>query len=205
MIIVNLCIFDNSTLIVIMNNRIILASQSPRRKELLEKLNINFETVTSNYEEIIEQDLLPQNIVLKLAIGKGLDVANHYPNDIVISADTIVVYKNHKLGKPDNYLELKQWLNSFSDNTVDTWTATVVIKDGKIFAQADIAPVQFAHLTGTIIEKYINDPEADWMDKAGGFAVQGKASEFVNYDPKLYNIILGLNTDFVVKNIKNTL
>jgi septum formation protein len=188
-----------------MNTRIILASQSPRRKELLSKCNIEFETVVSNYEEIIEQDLLPHNIVLKLAIGKGLDVANHYPNDTIISADTIVVFKNHKLGKPDNYLELKQWLNSFSNNIVDTWTATVVIREGKIFAQADVAPVQFKQLNGKQIEQYINDPEADWMDKAGGFAVQGKASEFVEYDAKLYNIILGLNTEFVTKHIKKIL
>lgn len=188
-----------------MNSPIILASQSPRRKELLTKCNIEFESVVSNYDEIIEQDLLPHNIVLKLAIGKGLDVANNYPNHTIISADTIVVYKNHKLGKPDSYLELKQWLNSFSSNVVDTWTATVIIRDGKIYAQADIAPVQFKPLNGQMIEQYINDPEADWMDKAGGFAVQGKASQFVEYDPKLYNIILGLNTDFVTKHIKKIL
>jgi septum formation protein len=182
-----------------MNSKIILASQSPRRAELLKANGINFDIISSEYIEIIEQDLLPQNIVLKLALGKGLEVANRYPNEIVVSADTIVVYKNHKLGKPDNYLELKQWLNSFSGNSVDIWTATTVIKNGQVYAQADRAQVRFKSLNNTIIEQYLSDPEADWMDKAGGFAVQGKAAPMVEYDPKSYNIILGLNTEFVLK------
>jgi septum formation protein len=186
-----------------MNNTIILASSSPRRSMLLKENNISFEVVPSNYEEIIEQDLLPQNIVLKLALAKGLDVANQNPSSIVISADTIVVFKNHKLGKPDNYLELKQWLNSFSGGTVDIWTATVILKNGQIYAQSDKAQVMFNKLSGVDIEQYISDPEADWMDKAGGFAIQGKASKFVSYDPKQYNIILGLNTEFVLSNIKD--
>jgi septum formation protein len=186
-----------------MNNTIILASSSPRRSMLLKENKIKFEVVPSNYEEIIEQDLLPQNIVLKLALAKGLDVANQNPSSIVISADTIVVFKNHKLGKPDNYLELKQWLNSFSGGVVDIWTATVILKNGQIYAQADKAQVMFNKLSGSDIEQYISDPEADWMDKAGGFAIQGKASKFVTYDPKQFNIILGLNTEFVLNNIKD--
>ena len=182
-----------------MNNRVILGSSSPRRAELLKANNIDFEIVASEYVEVIEQDLLPQNIVLKLALGKGLEVSDRYPEEVIVSADTIVVFKNHKLGKPDNYLELKQWLNSFSGNVVDIWTATVVIKNSQVFAQADKAQVRFKSLSNTIIEQYLSDPEADWMDKAGGFAVQGKASDMVEYDRKSYNIILGLNTEFVLR------
>ncbi|MGL4758635.1 MAG: Maf family nucleotide pyrophosphatase [Patescibacteria group bacterium] len=184
-----------------MNNKIILGSSSPRRAELLKKNNIDFEVKPSDYIEIIEQDLLPQNIVLKLALGKGLEVSNSYPDYTIISADTIVVFKNHKLGKPDNYLELKQWLHSFSGNVVDIWTGSVVIKNGKVYAQADLAQVKFRILNNSEIESYLNDPEADWMDKAGGFAVQGKAKDFVSYNEKEFDIILGLNTEFVKRSI----
>lgn len=151
---------------------IILASTSPRRKEIFEKLGIPFKTEASSYEEDMTLKLKPLDLAKHLSEGKAKDVAKKHADAIVIGADTFVAYEGKVLGKPSSQEEAKKMLRSYSGNCVSVITGFTIIdtSSGKSISEASEAKVYFKKLKEKDIEEYIASGEP--LDKAGAFAVQ---------------------------------
>lgn len=152
---------------------IILASTSPRRKQLMRLLNIEFKVVDSGYEEIIHKHLSNEQLVKFLALGKARAAAKKYPKAIIIAADTMVVFGAKILGKPKNRAEAFSMLKSFSGNQQFVLTGVVVMDaaSGKKFVSATKTKLYFKKLSNEAISSYVDSGEP--FDKAGGYNLQG--------------------------------
>jgi septum formation protein len=195
--VVNL-IFIKFNLLILMS--LILASTSPRRKEILDELGLDFTIVPSEFEEIIDQNLQPQQVVLDLAMGKARNVWLQYPHDIVLAADTIVFFQGKKLGKAKSREEARELLLRLSGQTCEIYTGNVLFQLGKFNGECTMATCHFDILTEAFVDQYLDDPEADWHDKAGSFAIQGKAKSFTHVEGE-WSTAIGLSKEFVQKNV----
>jgi septum formation protein len=175
---------------------LILASKSPRRRDILLELGIEFEIVESGYEEIIEPGLSPQQTVLDLAIGKGREVLLKYPNRTILSADTMVFAGGERLGKAKDKQDAFRIIKLLQGSSCEVYTAQVLWKDGEVKGKVTAGNCFFKPLTDEQIQTYLDDPEADWMDKAGAFAIQGKAKSFASFKGE-WSTILGLSKEVV--------
>ncbi|WP_455714446.1 Maf family protein [Anaerosporobacter sp.] len=176
---------------------IILASGSPRRKEILEQVGIPFTVQPSNKDEIITESE-PVNIVKDLASMKANDIAeNAKVNDVIIGCDTIVAYNNQIMGKPKNEEDAKRMLLLLQDDVHEVFTGvSVIIKmvadDGSICDKeinfAVGTKVYVNPMSEAQIEAYVATKEP--MDKAGAYAVQGKfAAHIKKLDGDYYNVV----------------
>lgn len=152
--------------------RIILASQSPRRKQLLAAMGVEFEVVPSGFDEYLDDDRDPEMVANELALGKALDVARKYPDAYVIGSDTIVTIDGHQLGKPEDNAEAHEMLKSLSGrpNYVTTGVAIVCIDKNVRITKAATAAVFFKPYDKVAAEAYV--ATGDPFDKAGGYAIQ---------------------------------
>ena len=173
-----------------MNKKIILASASPRRKELLSVITEDFLVLPSDAEEIIPGDISADETAEYLAKIKAQAVAADHPQDVVIGADTCVVVGNEILGKPVDFNDAKRMLNLLSGKTHKVITGCAIINDGKTISFSSQTEVEFYPLSETQIEEYINSLEP--YDKAGSYAIQGKASLFVKGIKGDYFNVVGL-------------
>ena len=151
---------------------IILASQSPRRKHLLESANINFSIVTANTAETFPSDLSFEQIPIHIAKEKA-NVAfnkNPNPNNLIIAADTIVVLDDKILGKPKDKEEAISFLHQLSGNTHQVITGVVLLHHQKEINFIEVTEVDFHLLTSAQIEFYVNEFKP--YDKAGAYAIQ---------------------------------
>ncbi len=171
-------------------NMLVLASASPRRKQLLSLLTSNFDIEVSSVDETIPDNVTASDAAAFLATKKALDVAKNRPNDIVIGADTIIVYKDKIYGKPTSKEDAKNMLSSFSGNTHQVITGVCVVQGKKTISFSSVNKVEFYQLTEEEIEEYLNDNE--YIDKAGSYAIQGKAGLFIKEIAGDYNSIVGL-------------
>ena len=171
---------------------IILASQSPRRKELLELAEIKHQIIVSHVEEIIDDNLSPEDIVQDLAIQKATVVANQHTTETVIGADTIVVCDGIILGKPKDELEAYEMLKKLSGRTHQVMTGVSIINVEKelLTSFVNITEVNFYHVTDDFINQYILTKEP--MDKAGAYGIQGKGFELVRSISGDYYSVMGL-------------
>ena len=173
--------------------KIILASASPRRKELLKILNgDNFEIKTSDYEENNSLDLPPKDLVLFHSLEKGRDVAKKLSEGIVISADTIVAFENEVLGKPKTVGNAKEMLDKINGQWVEiiTGLAVIDIVSKKEFQHFEIAKVKIKQMSNQEIDNYIKTGEP--LDKAGAFAVQGKGAVLIEKTEGDFYSVVGL-------------
>lgn len=156
--------------------KIILASTSPRRKEILEKLGIQFTVVPINYEEDMTLDMSPENLVMYLATGKARSVEHKFTNSIIISADTFIVFENKKLGKPFTNEKAKEMLQMLSDKNHQIITGVAILdtETGAINTFCDITKVKMLKLSDKTIENYVNTGEP--LDRAGAYALQEKGA-----------------------------
>lgn len=170
--------------------RIILASKSPRRKELLSKLGYDFITYNINVDETIDSYDSYVDFVEKTVLKKAQFAKNDFPNDIVICADTIVVCENKILGKPHNKEEAYKMISLLSGRThlVVTSVSIVYQNNYKIFTES--TEVEVIQMTEEEIQGYINTPEP--YDKAGGYAIQGIFSKYISRINGDYYTIVGL-------------
>ena len=152
----------------------ILASQSPRRKWLMERdISPLFKVVISNADEHFPHELTdPKDIVKFIAKEKGEIVAKDYPNDIVISADTIVVIDNRIIGKPKDKDEAYKMLRILSDRYHKVYTGYAIFKEDKIINKVVESKVLFNELSDKFIYDYIATGSP--MDKAGAYGLQDK-------------------------------
>ena len=156
----------------------ILASASPRRKELLEQAGFRFQVIPSSVEEKITKDA-PSEIVMELASQKARDVYEHYGDAdcVVIGADTIVAYNGEILGKPATQSEAYDMLAMLADRTHQVYTGVSVIHGGRELLEYEMSRVSFRPLSEEEIQRYVDTGEP--MDKAGAYGAQGKAALFV--------------------------
>ncbi|MDY5439984.1 MAG: Maf family protein [Eubacteriales bacterium] len=164
---------------------IILASQSPRRKEILSVLFGDIHIKTNNHEESF-RSVRPSSAVMEIAKKKVIGVGTN--EDVVIGADTIVYYKGEFLGKPKDEEDAKRILRKLSGNTHYVYTGVAIKTKGKTITFYDKSKVIFNKLSNEFIEKYVSSGSP--MDKAGAYGVQdgGLVKKYVGS----YTNILGL-------------
>jgi len=169
---------------------IILASGSPRRKQLLEQIDLEFEVVPSQIYEDFSLNLSPTDFVEYYAQEKAKDVANSYSDKWVIGADTIVVFESHILGKPKNKKDSFQMLKRLSGNTHQVITGVSIqnIKQDISDSFHERTNVTFNTLSDNIINYYIETYKP--FDKAGSYGIQDWFSVCVNrIDGCFYNVM----------------
>lgn len=169
---------------------LILASQSPRRVELLKHLNIPFKVIPSKMEEIIDEKLSINDIPASLAKQKALTVFADHKNDIIIGSDTIVVIDKIILGKPKDKKDAKRMLTLLSNKTHKVITGVCIVSKDKIQTFTNISEVSFIKLSETDIDNYLMDDE--YIGKAGSYAIQGKSALFIKNINGDYYSVMGL-------------
>lgn len=152
--------------------KIILASTSPRRKEILEKTRLPFEVRESNYEEDMTLDLPPEELVEFLSQGKARAVVAANPDAIIIAADTFVVHEHHRLGKPKTAERAREMLQLLSGTTHELITGVTIIdtQSGRERTFHESVRVHMAALSPETIDAYIATGEP--LDRAGAYALQ---------------------------------
>lgn len=170
--------------------RIILASASPRRKDLLSKIVNEFEIVTSSIEETYPDNIDLFLVPLYLSNLKAYDIHQKFPQDIVIGADTAIVFENTILGKPLNKEDAKSMLSKFSNNYHFVVTGVTIYDSDNKYEINSINKVYFKNLNTKDIDDYLLNDE--YKDKAGSYAIQGMASKFIDKIEGDYESIVGL-------------
>lgn len=160
-----------------MNINIILASGSPRRKELLSYITENFQTITSNIEEIIPENINPLKASEYLAQLKAQNIADKYHDSLVIGCDTSVIIDGEIMGKPADENQCREFLEKLSGKMHIVTTGCCLILNGISKSFTESTEVCFRNLTSDEISGYIASGEP--FDKAGGYAIQGKGSLFI--------------------------
>ncbi len=174
-----------------MEKTIILASASPRRRELLRLVVPKYIVSHSKFDESnVPDDLSPTEHVKLSASMKARDVASRYPDALVIGADTIVVIDNDILGKPKSRERVYQMLARLSNRTHQVYTGLAVICDNKELVDFECTDVTFRELDDNIISRYVDSREP--MDKAGAYAVQGIGAVLVKSICGCYFNVVGL-------------
>lgn len=180
---------------------IILASSSPRRSKLLKDAGLTFKIVASDIEEIFDENLEPKEIAMYLAELKAKHIAKNYPNDVVLGADTIVVYQDEILGKPKDEQDAMRMLLMLSNQCHDVYTGVSLIKGEQIDTFVSQTKVCMKPLSKLEIEAYIKTGEP--MDKAGAYGIQGDGGALVEgYDGDFFTI-MGLPLKDVLNKLKN--
>jgi septum formation protein len=171
--------------------RIVLASASPRRAELLRAAGIDFEVQPADVDEAITTGESPNEYVSRLAEAKARLVYERDVRRIVLAADTAVVVDADVLGKPLDENDASRMLRRLSGRTHEVLTAISVFHPGQIVdTRVDTTAVEFAPLSDADIDWYVSSGEP--MDKAGAYAVQGLASRFVTRIEGSYSNVVGL-------------
>lgn len=180
--------------------KIILASESPRRKELLKRIFPEFEVVPSGREEILPWDMPYREGPVYLARIKARAVASKFPDCLVIGADTDVFISNEPLGKPGNENQAISMLRNLSGKKHKVVTGCCVILGNKETAFSDSSFVTFRDLSDDEIFSYVKTENA--LDKAGGYGIQGKARTFVKKIEGDFDNVVGLPVSLLERRIK---
>ena len=172
------------------NNRIILASESPRRKELFGRLGIPFEIQASGVSEEIEQELSPEEFTLAIATKKSDEVVQGNEDAIVIAADTTVYLGEKLLTKPVDSNQAKEFLQALSGQEHRVITGVSIQGAGISIGFTETTAVQFYELTEEQIDAYV--ASGDSLDKAGAYGIQTMGGMFVEKINGDYNNVVGL-------------
>lgn len=180
--------------------KLILASASPRRQELIALISENVICAPSGVEEKIPEDIAVCDIPLCLARQKAQAVAPQFPEDIVIGCDTAVILGDEVLGKPKDIEDARRMISALSGKKHLVVTGCAVFYKGEDVGFSSVTEVEFFSLSDEEIENYINTPEP--YDKAGGYGIQGKASLFVKGIRGDYFNVVGLPVAELNREIK---
>ncbi len=170
--------------------RLVLASASPRRAELLSAAGFTFTIVPAEVDERVRDGEAVQAYVERLAIEKAAAVAAADPSKIVVAADTAVVVGGRILGKPRDDEDAASMLEALSGRDHEVWTGVAVKAGGRMISRAVSTTVRFSRLTDEEIAWYVGSREP--RDKAGAYAVQGLGSRFVEAVEGSYSNVVGL-------------
>lgn len=187
-------------------NKVILASASPRRRELLEQIGIEFEVIVSKADENIKADT-PSQLVMSLSEIKAqavYDAAGLKNGEMIIGADTVVVLEGMVLGKPRDKENAKEMLRKLSDNRHEVLTGvTILYMTEGILKKETFHEKTFVYtyaISEKEIEEYIETNEP--MDKAGSYGIQGIGAKFIKKIDGDYNNVVGLPVSKIYQKIK---
>lgn len=185
-----------------MSRQIILASTSPRRRELLERACIKFTVESPEIEEDMNQNVSPSQLVKNLALAKASAVAKKHPKAIVIAADTIVALGGKRWSKPKNETEAQRMLRALSGKSHDVWTAFCIIdtKNKKRIVRAAKTRLSIRKLSPQEIDRYIATGEP--LDGAGGYKMQETGGFVIGTIKGDYTNVLGLPLGALLKELK---
>ena len=170
----------------------ILASASPRRRELLAQLAMPFTVIPANIDEHVVPGEIPWAYTRRIAYAKAQHVARQFPTAVVLGADSVVILEQQILGKPRDMDDARQMLSRLSGRAHTVMTAVAVLHRARHFVCLDAVCtlVRFRPLSSSTIEHYIATGEP--MDKAGAYAIQGAAAAFVEAWEGCYTNVVGL-------------
>ena len=172
---------------------LILASKSPRRRELLAQMGLtDFEIHPALGEELTQPDLTPPELVQALALHKAQEVAQTFAQsgDVVIGADTVVVLDGQVLGKPHDEAHALAMLTALSGREHHVYTGVAVLQDGRALVQVEDTAVWFRNASEGELRRYIATGEP--MDKAGAYGIQGRGGLLVSRIQGDYTNVVGL-------------
>ena len=174
------------------NSRLILASTSPRRRDLLEQTGLEFAVIPSNLAEDSIPLSSPESYVKRLAEAKAKEISQRHRDSWVIGADTIVISNNTILGKPESRSDALKMLRSLSGKTHQVLTGYCICcaAIGRLFSETIKTDVCFKTLTELQIEWYLNSGEP--FDKAGAYGIQGIGAFLVKHIHGSYTNVVGL-------------
>lgn len=200
-------------------SRFILASKSPRRREILNGVGIEHEIISSDKEEIITKEI-PSDIVMELSkqkaidvfakiedatIGKTADASIDNEDVIILAADTVVAIDGRILGKPKDRQDAYEMIQRIQGKTHSVFTGVTIIKNGltgkKIHTFYEETVVEVYSMTHEMIENYLD--KMDWTDKAGAYAIQGQFSAYVKRIEGDYYCVVGLPISRVIYELSN--
>ena len=173
--------------------KMILASASPRRREILEQIGVKFVIAKSDFHEPeFSVDLLPEEYVKECARGKAENVADRFDDVLIIGADTIVVCENRLLGKPDSMADAFEYIKLLSGTRHDVYTGICIMDvcDGRVLTDYEKTSVTFRSLTDREISLYLSIIKP--LDKAGAYAIQGPGAVIVESINGCYYNVVGL-------------
>lgn len=182
--------------------KILLASNSPRRKELLSSLGYEFDVVKIDCDEVYPQNLKVEEIAAYLSELKSRAFENLAKDEVLITADTIVAFGNEVLGKPKNKEEGKAMLQNLSGKTHQVYTGITLRNSEKMISKTDVSSVEIDHLTEEEINFYLENYRP--FDKAGSYGIQewfGMA-KVKNISGSFYSI-MGLPTHLIYSLLKD--
>jgi septum formation protein len=172
--------------------RIILASGSPRRQQLLKQVGLNFDVIPADIDETMSADLSPIEMVQFLADQKACVVADRLEMGIVIAADTIVVLDGRVMGKPESDVEASEMLSALNGRHHQVMTGICILNahTGKKDTAVEVTEVAFRKLCESEIKAYVKSGEP--FDKAGGYGIQGLGALLVESIQGCYFNVVGL-------------
>ena len=180
--------------------KIILASGSPRRAEILRNIGVNFEVRPTDAEETVDPELSPSQVVCELAFRKASAavalLSEREKSSLVLTADTIVELNGRILGKPKDEEDARCMLEQLSGRVHSVYTGYSLSKDGFYYTEHVKTDVEFLKLTDDLIYRYIKTGEP--MDKAGAYGIQGYGSALVRGIRGDYFNVMGLHVSALV-------
>ncbi|SRR5579875_951137 len=180
---------------------LVLASTSPRRRQLLQGAGLGFEIVESGVDEQMRQSESGRSFALRMACEKALAVSGRRPDALVLGADTVVEIEGEILGKPQTPDEARSMLQKLSGRVHRVFTGFALARRSIIVESAAVlSQVRFRELARADIERYIATQEP--YDKAGGYAVQGEAGEFIAAVEGSITNVMGLPIDEVLEALR---
>ncbi len=187
-------------------SQIILASQSPRRVELLTKMGVLFTAIPSNYDEKLDESRSAEEVAVELALGKANDVSVRYPDAFVIGSDTVVALNGRQMEKPKDIDDAREMLTALAGHKSTVSTGVAIVRADEHIEQSQVATttVYFKPDSPEVIklrEEYL--ASGDWKDKAGGYGVQSGAAILIERIDGDYDTIVGLPTSLLSKMLNN--
>lgn len=180
--------------------RLILASASPRRAELLSAAGLDFEVAPADVDESVQGNESPDRYVLRVAEAKARAIGEKFPGRPILSADTAVIIDGLILGKPESDGDARRMLRRLSGRTHDVLTGVCMVGPSGATTALARTTVEFAPLTDDEIAWYVATGEP--ADKAGAYAIQGRASRFVRRIDGSYSNVVGLPVALVYGMLK---
>jgi septum formation protein len=175
-----------------MLSRLLLASSSPRRQQLLSAAGFEFEIISPDVAERADPHLTARELTTRNAARKSLTVARRHPENVVLAADTVVLLDGAVIGKPADLPDAALILRRLSGRTHQVYSAVFIahLAAAKMKVFCEVSHVRFRRLTGAQIESYLT--KIDPLDKAGAYAAQGYGSEIIAEIDGSYSNVVGL-------------
>nr|WP_309099774.1 Maf family protein [Fredinandcohnia onubensis] len=180
---------------------LVLASGSPRRKELLRNVKLSFGVSVSNIDESIDETLTPEEKAMTIALKKAKAILEQFPDSYILAADTAVVFQNQFLGKPKNEQESIDVLKTLSNQTHEVVTGVAILFKDTQKTFFERTEVTFWDLTDEEIQTYVASGEP--KDKAGSYGIQGLGSALVKHIKGDYFSVVGLPVSRTLRELRD--